>query len=106
LSRTGQIGELRSAVRFPLRLPVEVKTQQDGHQAETADISSGGVLFYLEAELPVGSIIEFNLTMPADVLGTPTAIQVHCVGRVMRSFVEDGRRAIAAVIDEYSFERS
>ena len=106
MSRTVQIGELRSAVRFPLRLPVEVKTQQDEHQAETADISSGGVLFYLEADLPVGSAIEFSLTMPAEVLGAATAIKVHCVGRVMRSFVEEGRRAIAAVIDEYNFERS
>jgi hypothetical protein len=106
LSRTEQIGELRSAVRFPLRLPVEVKAQRDEHRAETADISSGGVLLHVDAEFTAGTSIEFDITLPGEVLGSPTAVHVRCVGRVVRSFMDEGRRAVAAVIDEYHFERA
>ncbi len=105
MSRPTQIAELRSAVRFPLRLPVDITTADQVHHAETTDISAGGVLFQLDAPVKVGSAIEFRIAMPAEVLGTGTDIKVHCVGRVVRSSDEDGRRAVAAVIDEYSFER-
>ena len=96
---------MRSAVRFPLKLPVEIKSDQP-QKAETMDISAGGVLFYAQAELPVGSTLEFNICLPASVLGTETDVRVRCAGRVVRSFVNEGRRAVAAVIDEYWFERS
>ena len=96
---------MRSSVRFPLRLPVEVKSETQSHQAETRDISSGGVLLQLDAQVKVGSAIEFSIVMPAEVLGTDSDVKVHCVGRVVRSFAEEGRNAVAAVIDEYSFER-
>jgi len=96
---------MRSAVRFPLRLPVQVLADSVQHTAETHDISAGGVLFRLDAEITVGSPIEFSISMPAEILGTGTDVKVHCVGRVVRSCEEAGRRALAAVIDEYSFER-
>lgn len=96
---------MRSAVRFPLRLPVEVKAETRSHQAETRDISSGGVLLQMDMPVKVGSAIEFSIAMPAEVLGTGSDVKVHCVGRVVRSFSEEGRNAVAAVIDEYSFER-
>ncbi len=96
---------MRSAVRFPLRLPVQVLADSVQHNAETRDISAGGVLFRLDAEINVGSSIEFSISMPAEILGTGTDVKVHCVGRVVRSCEESGRRALAAVIDEYSFER-
>lgn len=105
VSRSGQIEELRAAVRFPLKLPVAIKSQTNQHQAETGDISSGGVLFYVDADLTVGSTIEFSIAMPAQILGTGDDVHVQCVGRVVRSFAEEGRKAIAAVIDEYKFER-
>ena len=96
---------MRSAVRFPLHLPIQVVTNSTRHDAETSDISSGGVLFRLDADIKVGSAIEFEISMPAEILGTGTDVKVHCVGRIVRSFEEQGRRALAAVIDEYSFER-
>ena len=96
---------MRSSVRFPLRLPVEVKTESHSHSAETLDISSGGVLFQLDAQIKVGSPIEFSIVMPAEVLGTDSDVKVHCQGRVVRSFEDEGRNAVAAVIDEYSFAR-
>jgi c-di-GMP-binding flagellar brake protein YcgR len=97
--------ELRTAVRFPLRLPIAITTSGEEHQAETQDISAGGVLFHLESEMKVGSPIEFRISMPAAVLGATTDVLVTGLGRVVRCNVEGKRRAIAAVIDEYRFER-
>lgn len=98
--------ELRSAVRFPIRLPVAVKAEQHEHTAETENISAGGVLFRVDADMEPGSRIEFNIAMPADVLGTQTDVLVKCVGRVVRCSEEGGRKAVAAVIDEYKFDRT
>ena len=97
--------ELRSSVRFPLELPVSVKTGPVEHAAHTKDISAGGVLFYVDSHMSVGSTIEFRIALPAGVLGTPTDVVLNCTGRVVRSVEENGRRAVAAVIDEYDFER-
>ena len=99
--------DLRSAMRFPIKLPVEVRAEEAARlQAETKDISAGGVLFYLDKAVEVGSRIEFNISLPAKVLGTATDVSVQCVGRVVRCTVGGQRRAIAAVIDEYRFERA
>jgi PilZ domain len=97
--------ELRSSVRFPIRLPVEVRTSNGGHRAETRDISAGGVLFYMDTELAVGSPVEFSISMPSEVLGTPADVVVKCIGRVVRCSHESSRTAVAAVIDEYRFDR-
>lgn len=98
--------ELRSSVRFPIKLPVAVAGQEAQHAAETADISAGGVLFLMDANLAINSTISFSIAMPAAVLGTPTDVLVNCVGRVVRCQNENGRKAVAAVIDEYRFERA
>jgi hypothetical protein len=97
--------ELRTSVRFPLKLPIAITTSGEEHQAETQDISSGGVLFHLESEMTVGSPLQFRISMPAAVLGASTDVLVTGLGRVVRCSVEGERRAIAAVIDEYRFER-
>ncbi len=106
MKRPDTSGELRTAVRFPLRLPVAIKSNEQEHTAQTGDISSGGVMFYMEADLAVGSPIEFKIGMPAAALGTPADVRVLCLGRVVRSTDEDGKHVVAAVIDEYCFQRS
>ena len=100
------VDELRSSVRFPLKLPVEVRAEQSGVAGQTEDISAGGVLFYMDSELEIGSIIEFTISMPASVLGTATDVIVKCTGRVVRCSKHGDRTAVAAVIDEYHFDRS
>ena len=92
-------------MRFPLRLPIAITTLGEEHQAETQDISAGGVLFHLESDMTVGLPIEFRISMPAAVLGASADVLVTGLGRVVRCRVEGERRAIAAVIDEYRFER-
>jgi hypothetical protein len=100
------VDELRSSVRFPLKLPVEVRAEQSGVPGETEDISAGGVLFHMDTALDIGSIIEFAISMPANVLGTATDVIVKCTGRVVRCSKHGDRTAVAAVIDEYHFDRS
>ena len=96
---------MRGAVRFPLKLPISIKTPESEVEAQTENISAGGVLFLLEAEMTPGSAIEFQIAMPGKVLGAPTDVLVTGAGRVVRCSSEGDRRAVAAVIDEYRFER-
>ena len=107
MTKTGKVSELRSSVRFPLHLAVTVRTAPDQERlAETQDISASGVLFYVDDEIRPGSRIEFDIVMPADVLGLQRNVLVHCNGRVVRSDSGQGRRSVAAVIDDYSFTRA
>jgi hypothetical protein len=101
-----RVQELRSSVRFPIKLPIAVNADAESeHSAETTDISAGGVLFNVDAALEVGSTITFRIAMPASILGTPSDVLVNCAGRVVRCSNEGNRKAIAAMIDEYRFER-
>ena len=97
--------DLRNAVRFPLHLPVTLKTPTDEHRAQTIDISAGGILFRTETDVEVGSAVEFTVAMPGDVLGSDRDVLVKCQGRVVRCSEEPSGRSVAVVIDEYKFER-
>jgi len=97
---------MRSAVRFPVRLPIAVRDAIGEHVAVTDDMSAGGVLFNIDADMMVGSNIEFTISIPAAVIGAPADVMVSGEGRVVRSAPHDGRKQIAAIIDEYRFERA
>jgi hypothetical protein len=109
--------DMQGAPRFPIKLPVALKstsavnqsgiTGQDvsGKTVETENISANGVLFRMDADVPVGSAVDFTLSLPADVVGAEADVQVDCRGRVVRSFEDGGRRGVGVVIDEYRFER-
>lgn len=112
--------DVQGAPRFPIKLPVSWKSGfiqssvggQDvaGKAAvektiETENISANGVLFRMDADVPVGSAVDFTLSLPADVVGAEADVQVDCRGRVVRSFDDGGRRGVGVVIDEYRFER-
>lgn len=98
--------EMQSAPRFPLHLPVELKSQGQACSAETQNISANGVLFAMDRDVPVGSIVDFTILLPGDVVGSRCDIQIDCHGRVVRSFEDKGRRGVGVVIDEYHFERA
>ncbi len=107
MTRINESEDLRSSTRFPIKLPVEVRAEEAAKlPAETKDISAGGILFYVDTAMSVGSRIEFSISLPAAVLGTATDVNVLCVGRVVRCSEEGSRLAVAAVIDEYRFERT
>ena len=97
--------DMQSAVRFPIKLPISVKSKSGASAAETDNISANGVLFHVDSEMPVGSMVDFTISLPADVVGAEADVQLDCRGRVVRNFEEDGRRGVGVVIDEYHFER-
>ena len=97
--------DMQSAVRFPIKLPVSVKSKSGDNVAETQNISANGVLFQVDSEMPVGSMVDFTISLPAEVVGAEANVQLDCRGRVVRNFEEDGRRGVGVVIDEYRFDR-
>src|SRR5580704_4764654 len=96
---------VRSAVRFPLKLPLSLHTPVGDVQATTENVSATGVLFVTDLPLEMDTQVEFKLAIPASVLGTATDVTVQCTGHVVRHEQTDGnRRAAAVVIDKYTFE--
>jgi PilZ domain len=99
--------ELRAAVRFPLCVPITICTEGGDLPAVTENISANGVLFSLATSLVVGSIVSFTIKMPAEAMGTPTDVVLHCTGRVVRCTPDVNSDVktthVAAVIDKYHF---
>jgi hypothetical protein len=99
--------EKRTTRRFALKLPVAVTypgSDAPMTEAQTRDVSARGISFYVDAAIEPGSPIEFTLTLPAEITLTD-AIRVHCKGKVVRldDAKQDGKVAVAAVIEEYEF---
>jgi len=99
--------ERRGEQRFPLRLPVVVKSMHGGVQEEsslTRDVSARGAFFYLDGKLAEGTPVELILTLPAEITLTES-IRVRCKGKVVRvvGTINGGKTGVAAVIDQYDF---
>jgi PilZ domain len=95
--------EQRKHQRFELRLPFEVVLNSSRSKllGETRNVSSAGVLFTADSQLPLGESIEYLITLPR----TPGArkdVRLRCVGKVLR---EDARSAFAASLERYEFVR-
>ena len=104
-SANGRYAEMQSAMRFPIKLPVSVKSDAGERPAETQNISANGVLFEIDSDMPVGAAVNFTIFLPSEVVGTALQVQINCRGRVVRSFEDNNRRGVGVVIDEYYFER-
>ena len=94
----------RGSNRFPLREEVRYRTLRAKSRnlqgtGKTIDMSSGGVLFTTERELPPGRLIELSVNWPARLDGV-CPLQFVAMGRVVRS---DGARA-AIRIERYEFK--
>ena len=72
--------------------------------AQIRDVSARGICFYLESAVAQGSPIGFTLTLPPEITLTES-IRVQCKGHVVRvdDSGNDGKLAVAAVIEEYEF---
>jgi hypothetical protein len=103
--RHSRYHDVQGAARFPIKLPVAVKSESGEQATETQNISANGVMFQVESNMPVGSKVDFTISFPADVVGSDKDVRVDCRGRVVRSFEGEGRRGVGVVIDEYHFER-
>jgi hypothetical protein len=105
-AKNGHYLEMQSAPRFPIKLPVSVKSKSGEQRAETENISANGVLFQVvDADMPIGSAIDFTISLPADIVGAEVDVRLDCKGRVVRNFEDAGRHGVGVVIDEYRFDR-
>lgn len=101
----------RTGKRFPLELPITILQKGKNKSAgTTANVSAAGVFIESQAEIEVGSPIEFDITLPGKIVGTDHDVQIHCKGRVVRSEEKDKKktsrkRGVACVIDQYKFVR-
>lgn len=99
--------ERRTEQRFPLRLPIIVKSFEGGLKEETSqtrDVSARGAFFFLQNRLPEGAAIEMTLTLPSEITLTES-IKVRCKGRVVRLLdeLEVGKVGTAVIIEQYDF---
>jgi hypothetical protein len=97
--------EKRSTRRFSLDLPISVKFLEHDRRdlaGHTRDVSSRGVFIYLDADLTVGSPIEFVMTLPPEItLADP--IRVRCTGTVLRVDKTEQEQGVAVAIEKYDF---
>ena len=97
--------DVQGAPRFPLELPVSLKSGGQESLATTQNISANGVLFQVDADMPVGSRVEFTISVPAAVVGSDNDVRLDCRGRVVRKYDSGERHGVGVVIDEYHLER-
>ena len=95
---------MRSAVRFPLALHVELHTEAGPVQALTRDVSAVGVQFQMAYAPRIGSTLEWSMHLPGNVMGTPDDITVACVGRVVWAAPSGNHVHVGAMIDQYVFK--
>jgi hypothetical protein len=101
-----ELQEKRRAPRFPLRLPVHLKTC-NGQKCETAtfsrDVSSTGISFYLDHPIEAGSELEFIVTLPPEG-ELQSAIRVSYSAKAVRvHIVWDGTYGVGADFESYQF---
>ena len=97
--------DVQGAPRFPLELPVSLKSGGQEALATTQNISANGVLFQVDADMPVGSRVEFTISVPAEIVGSDNDVRLACRGRVGRKYDSGERHGVGVVIDEYHLER-
>jgi PilZ domain len=101
--------ERRATRRFRIKLPLMVRwANRSGNwetQAESEDITSRGVYFFLPAEIEKGSSVEVIIVMPHQItLAEP--VRVRCRGRVGRTEIKDTDRVgVVVEIQQYRFLR-
>jgi hypothetical protein len=96
--------EERSAVRFPLSLPVHLMASDRLYEAMTENISANGVLLKLNETIELGTNVDFLIQVAEGTTGADETAAIHCLGRVVRVYEDDFAAHAAAVIDEYRFQ--
>jgi hypothetical protein len=88
-SATSRVAERRTALRYPLRLPVVFSWQDEdgriqGCDGYSRDLGSRGIYVYAEQVPPLGASVEMNVFLPRPEHSCRPS-EIHAVGRVVRS---------------------
>ena len=108
------MSDARTGKRFPLHLPIKIHKQDSAGESSgvTGDLSAAGVYIRADANLEVGSPVEFEITLPPDVTGSKESVTLQCRGRVVRKDEPPSGSGpseaggVACVIDSYEFVRN
>jgi hypothetical protein len=84
-----------------MKLAIRMHTEQGEMDAVTENISANGLLFISERLPEIDSRIEFTIAMPSAIMGSEKDVTIHCIGRVIRHYLQGDEKKAAAVIDEY-----
>jgi hypothetical protein len=96
-----QKGERRSFPRRRVRQPVVVKSAAVGGgavQGETENLSSSGILIFINSPLAVGSKVELLFDMPT--LAGAGHYPVRCLGRIVRTEAAAEHYAIGVAFEK------
>jgi hypothetical protein len=107
------VPDTRTGKRFPLTLATTIRGgKKSAKKGTTSDLSAAGVFIMADADFEVGTKVEFDITLPAAMIGANKDVEVRCQGRVVRASDEAGKRkkpaskgGVACVIDNYEFIR-
>ena len=109
------MAETRTGTRFPLTLATTIRGgKKIAKKGTTSDLSAAGVFIMADADFEVGTKVEFDITLPAAMIGANKDVEVRCQGRVIRASDEPGKKktkkpagkgGVACVIDNYEFIR-
>lgn len=98
--------ERRTARRFAMSLPLMIRGEhpegRGDRQGLTRDVGFRGVYFTTDAEFEPGKPIEFILTLPREIT-LAGDVHIHCFAQIVRVEPRDGRKGVAARIDNYEF---
>ena len=104
------MADARTGKRFPLNLPINIRPGKaaKGAKATTSNVSAAGIYIEGDENLEIGSTIDFDIVLPAKIVGSDRDVEVTCKGRVVRRDGKGkakGKSGIACVIDTYKFVR-
>jgi len=102
------VNEARTGKRFPVHLPIKLissSAARPGQEGTTENISAAGIYLRLDESLEVNSRVEFEITIPAGLIGASADVVVRCIGRVIRADNGSPGKGVACLIDEYDFIR-
>ncbi|MFL6299505.1 MAG: PilZ domain-containing protein [Terriglobales bacterium] len=107
------MADTRTGKRFPLTLATTIRGgKKIAKKGTTSDLSSAGVFILADADFEVGTKVEFDITLPAAMIGANKDVEVRCQGRVVRANEDTGSKkkkpakgGLACVIDNYEFIR-
>ena len=103
------MADARTGKRFPLNLPIHIRKGKTakGAKATTSNVSAAGIYIEGDESIEIGSIIDFDIVLPAKIVGADRDVEVSCKGRVVRrdGKAKKGKGGIACVIDTYKFVR-
>jgi hypothetical protein len=95
--------------RYDLSIEVKVQPRKRAApvvEAHTRDISARGVYFDFSEKMEIGSELEFELNLPAELCAGKN-VRIRCRGRIVRldKPKADTGVGIAATIESYEFVR-